>query len=134
MAATFQFELVSPERLVLSAAVTQVVVPGSEGQFTVLVGHAPVMSTLRAGVLEITGDAGGTIRVFVRGGFADVNSSGLTVLAEQAIPLDEMDSGTLAMQIADAESDVADASDLTRKAAAQLHLDQLKQVQAAVTR
>ncbi len=93
MADPFQFDLVSPERLLMSAKVDQVVVPSSEGQFTVLSGHAPVMATLRPGVLQITRD-GKDERIFVRGGFADVNADGLTVLAEQAIPMADLDAET----------------------------------------
>jgi F-type H+-transporting ATPase subunit epsilon len=131
MAEPFQFELVSPERLLMSDPVDQVVVPGSEGYFTVLKGHAPMMSTMRPGVLEVT-QAGGTVRIFVRGGFADVSTAGLTVLAEQAIPLDNVDDTVLAQEVANAEEDVADAKDATVKAAAELKLYQLKEVQAAL--
>ena len=129
----FQFDLVSPERLLMSEKVDQVVVPGSEGQFTVLIGHAPVMTTLRPGVLEVS-QSGKAERIFVRGGFADVNADGLTVLAEQAIPLSELKSEELAQQIKDAEEDVADAKDDTTKAAATLTLDHLKEVQAELGR
>jgi F-type H+-transporting ATPase subunit epsilon len=73
--ATFTFELVSPERLLFSGQVQQVVVPGTEGDFAVLKDHAPVMSTLRPGVAVITDDAGKTQRLFVRGGFAEVKAA-----------------------------------------------------------
>jgi F-type H+-transporting ATPase subunit epsilon len=128
----FQFDLVSPERLLMSEPVTQVVVPGSEGQFTVLIGHAPVMTTLRPGVAEVTLADGKLQRIFVRGGFADVNADGLTILAEQAIPLDELDPAMLAEQVRNAEDDVADASDETIRAAAALRLSQLREVQSAI--
>ena len=82
MADPFQFELVAPERLLMSEPVEQVVVPGSEGYFTVLKGHAPFMSTLRPGVVEVT-RTGAPERIFVRGGFADVSTNGLTILAER---------------------------------------------------
>ena len=107
MADPFQFDLVSPERLLMSEKVTQVVVPGSEGQFTVLIGHAPVMTTLRPGVVDVTLATGKRERIFVRGGFADVNAGGLTVLAEQAIPLGDLDPEMIAKEIRDAEEDVA---------------------------
>ena len=131
MAEPFQFELVSPERLLLSGPVDQVVVPGSEGYFTVLNGHAPFMSTLRPGVVEVMRGEG-DIRVFVRGGFADVGGEGLTILAEQAIPLDEVDSAMLAQEVKNAEEDVADAKDGEAKDAAELRLYQLKEVQMAL--
>jgi F-type H+-transporting ATPase subunit epsilon len=133
MADAFQFELVAPERLLMSEAVDQVVVPGSEGYFTVLKGHAPFMSTLRPGVVDVTPAGGGAAeRIFVRGGFADVNAEGLTILAEQAIPLDEVDAALLAQEVRNAEEDVADAKDGATKDAAELKLHQLKEVQAAL--
>ena len=131
MAEPFQFELVSPERLLLSGPVDQVVVPGSEGYFTVLKGHAPFMSTLRPGVVEVMRGEG-DIRIFVRGGFADVSGEGLTILAEQAIPLDEVDSAMLAQEVENAEEDVADAKEGEAKDAAELQLYQLKEVQTAL--
>jgi F-type H+-transporting ATPase subunit epsilon len=131
MAEPFQFELVSPEQLLVSEPVDQVVVPGSEGYFTVLKGHAPFMSTLRPGVLDVTRGAE-TERIFIRGGFADVNSAGLTILAEQAIPLAEVDAAMLAEQVREAEEDVADAKDGAARDAAELFLHQLKEVQSAL--
>ena len=124
MAEPFQFELVSPERLLMSEPVEQVVVPGSEGYFTVLKGHAPFMSTLKPGVIEV-GRSGQTDRIFVRGGFADVNVSGLTILAEQAIPLAEVDPAALAQDVRNAEEDVADAKDATIRAAAESGVDRI---------
>lgn len=90
MADTLQFDLVSPERLLMSQAVQQVVVPGSEGDMTVLVDHSPVMTTLRPGVLEITTEDGQLEEIFVRGGFADIGPAGLTILAEKAVPMGEL--------------------------------------------
>jgi F-type H+-transporting ATPase subunit epsilon len=133
MAEPFQFELVAPERLLISGEVDQVVVPGAEGYFTVLKGHAPAMSTLRPGVVEVTPAGGGTDdRIFVRGGFADVNVDGLTILAEQAIPLAEVNAEVLAQEVRNAEEDVADAKDDATREAAELKLNQLKEVQAAL--
>ena len=79
--ATFQFDLVSPEKLLFSGAVDQVDVPGSEGDFGVLAGHAPLMTTLRPGILVLHRE-GGALKVVVNGGFAEVNPDGLTVLAD----------------------------------------------------
>ena len=73
--ASFKFELVSPERLLVSADATEVVMPGAEGDFTVLAGHSPVLSTLRPGVLALKLADGGTKRVYVRGGFAEVDAA-----------------------------------------------------------
>lgn len=133
MAEPFQFELVSPERLLLSAEVEQVVVPGAEGYFTVLKGHAPFMSTLKPGVVDVT-NGNVTERIFVRGGFADVSRAGLTILAELAIPLNEVDADMLAGEVKNAEEDVADAKDGATRDAAELRLHQLKEVQTALGR
>ena len=108
--ATFPFELVSPTRLVFSGEVEQVDVPGAEGDFGVLAHHAPFVSTLRPGVLTIRESAGAK-RYFVREGFAEVNAKGLTVLAETAVPADELDREVLAGAIKDAEQRAAEAKD-----------------------
>jgi F-type H+-transporting ATPase subunit epsilon len=132
MADPFQFELVSPERLLMSEPVDQVVVPGSEGQFTVMKGHAPFMTTLRPGVIDIV-RGGSTTRIFVRGGFADANAGGLTVLAEMAVPVSEIDPSQLAQEVRNAEEDVADAKDGATRDAAEHRLHQLKEVQASLS-
>lgn len=130
MAGAFKFELVSPERLLISEDVEQVVVPGSEGEYTVLAGHAPVLSTLKPGVVDIKGGSQDR-RVYVRGGFADTDPDRLTILAEHAVDLEELDAGHLAQEIKNAEEDVADAAD-DAKAKAQERLDQLKELQQAL--
>jgi F-type H+-transporting ATPase subunit epsilon len=84
MVEAFQFDLVSPERSLLSGPALMVTVPGMEGDFGVLKGHAPFMSTLRPGFVEVTRGQGDTIKVFVTGGFADVTPAGLTLLADAA--------------------------------------------------
>ncbi len=132
MAGTLKFELVSPERLLMSGDVQQVTVPGSEGEFGVLPNHAPVLSTLRPGIINVTGEDGKQDRIFVRGGFAEVNPAGLTVLAEEAIHMDDLDAAALAQQIQNAEEDVADATDDAKRQKAQETLDQLKQLQSAL--
>lgn len=132
MAGMFSFELVSPEKLLLSENVEQVVVPGSEGDFAVLVGHAPVLSTLRTGVIEVTKEDGSPMRVFVRGGLAEAGPETLTILAQHAIDLAELDANGLAQEIKNAEEDVADAKDETARSQAQDVLEQLKAVQGAL--
>ncbi|MEJ8569836.1 F0F1 ATP synthase subunit epsilon [Microbaculum marinum] len=132
MADTFQFELVSPERLLISEEVTQVDVPGAEGDFGVLANHAPAISTLRAGVLMVRGESGADRHVFVRGGFAEVRPDLLTVLAEQAIPLEDIDEAVLAQEVKNAEEDVADAKDDVTRLKAELHLARLNEVFAAL--
>lgn len=132
MADPFLFELVSPERLLLSEQAVEVVVPGSEGQFTMLKGHAPVMTTLRPGVVEAKMASGVAERIFVRGGFADANAGSLTILAEQAIRIADLDAATLAAEIRNAEEDVSDAKDDGARNAAELKLSQLREVQGAL--
>jgi len=129
MADTFTFELVSPERLVLSEQAEQVLVPGSEGDFTVLPRHAPVLAVLRPGLLDLVREGGEQRRYFVRGGFAEVNSDNLTVLAQQAIDLEELDAARLAQEIRDAEEDVSDAEDEALRDKAQDILDRLRAIQ-----
>ena len=133
MAESFKFELVSPAKLVMSEEVMQVVVPGAEGDFTMLPGHSPFMSTVRPGVIEVTATSGKVAKLFVRGGFADASPAGLTILAEQAIPVEELKADMIAKEITDAEEDVADAKDAETKRVAQEKLDQLKAVFAATT-
>lgn len=128
----FKFELVSPERLLVSGEVEQVLVPGAEGDMTVLAHHAPVLTTLKPGVLDIGYPNGEHQRFFLRGGFAEVNPAGLIVLAETAIDLVELDAGQLVQAIKDAEEDVADASEDAARDRAQTRLDHLRQVQSAL--
>jgi F-type H+-transporting ATPase subunit epsilon len=130
--ATLHFELVSPERLLLSDEVQEVLVPGTEGAFTVLPGHAPVLSTVKPGVVEVVRADGQRERIFVRGGFAEVNAQGLTLLAEMAIPLGELSAQMLAEQVKNAEEDVADAGDDAKRRRAQETLEHLKALQGAV--
>jgi F-type H+-transporting ATPase subunit epsilon len=125
-----KFELVSPERLLLSEEVESVMVPGTEGYFTVLAHHAPLMSTLKPGVVEVKGLSGNMERFYVRGGFADVTPAGLTLLAEQAIRLADLDAATLEQEIRNLEEDVADAGeDHTRRTSAETKLADLRDVQ-----
>jgi len=130
MAEAFKFELVSPARLVISEEVDQVVVPGSEGYFTVLKGHSPFMSTVRPGLLEVTTASGKTSRIFIAGGFADASPSGLTVLAEQAIPVEDLKPETLAKEVANVEAVIASAKSDEAKRLATEKLGQLHEVMA----
>ncbi|WP_027547550.1 F0F1 ATP synthase subunit epsilon [Bradyrhizobium sp. WSM2254] len=100
--ATFHFDLVSPEKLAFSGEVDQVDIPGVEGDFGVLAGHAPVVAAIRPGILTIT--AGGRHeKVIVLGGLAEVSENGLTVLADVATSLDELDRAQFAETIAEME-------------------------------
>ncbi len=132
MADKVAFELVSPERLVYAADVDMVVVPGVEGDFGVLPGHTPIISTLRPGALEVyEGDRIGE-RFFVAGGFAEVAGERLTVLAEESVPLEELDRAILEQQIQNAEEDVADAKDDAARDKARERLDHLSDILATL--
>ena len=133
MMAGLHFELVSPERQLMSGEVAEVVVPGTKGNFTVMPNHAPVLATLKPGVIDIKSSDGSETRIFVRGGFAEVNPRGLTVLAEQAVPLAELSADMLAQEVKNAEEDVADAGDDNgKRQRAQERLDHLRQLQLSL--
>ena len=110
MAEGLKLEIVSPERLVLSQTATAVTVPGTEGYFTVMAGHAPFMTTLRTGFITVTGDAGAQAVFFVRGGFADVAPEGLTILAEESVPFAEFAQDDLQARLRTAEQALAAAN------------------------
>ncbi|MES2291750.1 MAG: F0F1 ATP synthase subunit epsilon [Pseudomonadota bacterium] len=130
MADKIIFELVSPEKLLLSKAVDMVTVPGTEGYMGVMAGHASLVSTLRAGMIDMN-DNGQDTRFFIRGGFAEINATKITVLAEEAIPMSEMDLAQLDQRIVDAQEDeIAAKTDADRARAAQM-VDDLKLVKAA---
>lgn len=93
------FELVSPERLLLSRPVDMVVVPGSEGLFGVLIGHAPLIATLKPGVIDVHDEGRITDRIFVGGGFAEVTPERCVVLAETAMPVSDLDRGRVIERI-----------------------------------
>jgi F-type H+-transporting ATPase subunit epsilon len=109
MADKVSFELVAPERLLFSADIEMVVVPGGEGDFGVLAGHAPMISTVRAGVIEIHDEGKETEKIFVAGGCAEVSDNRCTVLAEDAVPVAELDRASLEQRIRNAEEDLEDA-------------------------
>ena len=130
--ATFHFELVAPERVLFSGEVDAVMLPASEGEMTVLAGHAPMMTALKAGFLLITTDPGNGRRVLVRGGFADVNQSGLTVLAERALPEEEITQEVLDHEILLAEMAYDATNDIAAKHAAEAAIAGLREAKAAL--
>ena len=132
MAESFAFELVSPEKLVLSEQAMQVVVPGTEGYFTVMANHAPVIAMIKPGVVEVTLESGDLKRLLVRGGFADVSPNGLTLLSESVSDLADFDAEELDQQITNAREDVSDADTDEKRDKAQLHLGQLEDAKAAI--
>jgi F-type H+-transporting ATPase subunit epsilon len=129
MAGTFKFELVTPERMLLSEDAAQVVVPGVEGEFTVLAGHAPVLSALRPGVVSATLGESGTRRIFVKGGFAEVDPERVIVLAERAIDLAAIDAAGIASELQAAEAELAAATTDAARLAAASAVDQLRALQ-----
>lgn len=106
-----QFELVSPEKLLLSEEVEMVVVPGAEGDFGVLPGHTPVISTVRPGVIHIFEGGSVKTRIFIAGGFAEVTGERCTILAEEAIPVDEIVREDVEKALQNAIEDISDAGD-----------------------
>ncbi len=127
---TFRFELVSPERVLMSEDVEQVVLPGTEGDFAVLTGHAPFVSTLRPGVLDVTAP-GGKKRLLVKGGFAEVDPARLTVLAEQAFDVADLDGARLATELDAAEAELTAAKDDEARLRAHTLVEQLKSLQGS---
>ena len=127
--ATFHFELVSPQKIAFSGEVDQVDVPGAEGDFGVLAGHAPLIALLRPGIMTVYA-AGEQIKLVVLGGFAEVGPDGLTVLAEVATSIDDLDRTMLQQQIAKMEQDIkemAQGSALDREIAKLDHFKVLDQ-------
>jgi F-type H+-transporting ATPase subunit epsilon len=105
------FELVAPERLLHSAMVDMVVAPGADGEFGVLPQHSLFMSLLRPGVIDIYEGSAVSRRIFVGGGFAEVNERGCIVLAEEALPVDEIDVGQARVRLKNAQDDLTEAKD-----------------------
>lgn len=132
MAEKIHFDLVSPERMLLSEDVDMVTLPGAEGYFGVLAGHAPVISSLRPGVIEVTGGSTPNLRLFVRGGFAEVDAKKVIVLAEEAIPLADFDITALDRRIADTEEDLAIAKTDAERARVSEQLDHMRQLRAVL--
>jgi F-type H+-transporting ATPase subunit epsilon len=133
MADKIAFEIVSPERLLDSDSADMVTVPGAEGDFGVMAGHMPLISTLRPGVIDIRGAvASGDSRLFVLGGFAEANPDKLTVLAEEAIPMAQIDAAALEQRIRNTEEDLVLLKNEADRARAAEQLDHLRQLRAAL--
>ncbi|HEY8189428.1 MAG TPA: ATP synthase F1 subunit epsilon [Micavibrio sp.] len=114
-AQTFNFELVSPERKLMSGPVKMVVIPGSEGDFGVLPNHSALVSSIRPGVMEIFGTDGNKIRIFIAGGFADVTATNTTVLAEEAVNINELNVAEIEQSIRNLTEDLGMAADEAEK-------------------
>lgn len=133
MADKLIFSLVSPERELFHGEVDQVVAPGAEGEFGVLAQHAPFMTVLKAGALRVLNGGQEARRIFVNGGFADVTPEGLTVLAEDAVDLAEVELGAIEQSLKDAQEDLRDAKDEAHRAAAQAQVARYAAMRAAKT-
>lgn len=131
MAEKIQFELVSPSKLLVSSAVDMVVVPGTEGDFGALPRHSPVIATVRPGVIDIHDEGKVSSRIFVAGGFAEVNEERITVLAEEAIPVAELTAEQAAERLKAAQEALADARTEADKAAAEKRVAIAVAMQAA---
>lgn len=130
--ATMHFELVAPERVLFSGEVEAVLLPGAEGEMTVLPGHAPVLTTLKAGFVVVTGGAERGSRVLVRGGFAEINAAGVTVLAERATPAEELTTEIIERDILDLETRRDGSEDGAARESANTMIAQLREAQAAL--
>ena len=129
--AELHLDFVSPESVLFSGGVDQVDLPGAEGDMGILAGHAPLVTTLRPGIVTIY-RGGAREPVVVTGGFAEVGPAGLTVLADRAVARADFDTATLANEIKDTEEDVADSTDEAQRDKLARHLEQLKTLQAAL--
>jgi F-type H+-transporting ATPase subunit epsilon len=132
MAQSFKFELVSPERLLVSELIESVVIPATEGEMTVMANHAPTMTTVKPGVVTVKTADGQTERYVVFGGFADVLPAGCTLLAESAVAVNSIDRAALAQRIQDAREDARDAKDDQTRTKAEDYLSHLTTLEAAL--
>jgi F-type H+-transporting ATPase subunit epsilon len=128
---SLHFDFVSPEKVLFSGEVDQVDLPGTEGDMGILPNHAPIVTTLRPGIVTIYRE-GGNLPVVVIGGFAEMSPAGLTVLADIAVPRQDFDMALLAAEIKDTEEDVADSKDDAQRDKLAHRLEQLKALQTAL--
>jgi F-type H+-transporting ATPase subunit epsilon len=131
MAEAFKFELVSPERLLVSEMVEAVIIPATEGEMTVMANHAPVMTTIKPGVVVVKTAGGAEQKFVVFGGFADILPSGCTLLAESAVPVSNIDRNDITRRITEAREDLADARDDDARSRLESYLAQLTTLETA---
>lgn len=129
---TFHFELVAPERILYSGEVEAVELPASEGDMTVLAGHAPAMTTLQTGFLVISEGGSKGKRILVQGGFADIGPKGATVLAERAMPSEELTADLLDREIARARSFAETKEDGAEREIVRAAIARLEEAKAAL--
>ena len=131
MAEKIKFELVSPAKLLISEPVDMVVVPGTEGDFGAMALHAPMITTVRPGVIDVHNDGKVGTRIFVAGGFAEVNEERVTVLAEEALPVADITADMVSSRLQEAREALADAKTDAEKAAADQRMLVAAALQAA---
>ena len=133
MADKLHFSLVSPAKELFSGEVDHVIAPGTEGEFGVLAHHAPFMTTLKNGVVRVLENDATKMRLFVRGGFADVTPAGLTILAEEAVDLSSVDAASVDAELTEAKNSLAaEGKDGPHKATFQAQVDYLTDLKAAL--
>ena len=132
MADSFNFELVSPERLLVSGSVSEVVIPATEGEMTVMANHAPTMTTIKPGVVTVKTADGKTDRYVVFGGFADILPTGCTLLAESAVHVDDIKRDDIARRIEAAKADLEKAHGDDQKFGIESYLAELTTLQGIV--
>ena len=126
MADTIAFELVSPDRLLISEDVEMIVIPGTEGDFGVLVDHQPMISSVRPGILEVHKEGAEPRRIFVNGGFAEVTGDRCAVMTEEALPLDEIKRDDIELRIKDGEEDLEAAKTDHARQAIEIRMETLR--------
>lgn len=129
MTAKIAYDIVSPEKLLISDSADMVTIPGTEGYMGVMAGHESVVTTLRAGMIDIANNGGDT-RYFIRGGFAEVNAAKVTVLAEEAIPFTDLDIAVIDQRIKDAEEDLIAAQTDAERQKVDAEIQDLRLVRA----
>jgi F-type H+-transporting ATPase subunit epsilon len=129
MTAKIAYDIVSPEKLLVSDSADMVTIPGTEGYMGVMAGHESVVTTLRAGMIDISNNGGDT-RYFIRGGFAEVNAAKVTVLAEEAIPFSDLDIAVIDQRIKDAEEDMIAAQTDAERQKVDAEIQDLRLVRA----
>ncbi|MEL6830155.1 MAG: F0F1 ATP synthase subunit epsilon [Pseudomonadota bacterium] len=134
MADKLKFSLVSPARELFSGEVDHVVAPGSDGEFGVLVNHAPFMTTLKNGIVRVLEGQDTTMRIFVRGGFADVTPEGLTILAEEAVNLDSVDASQIQSDLEKARNNLlSEGAESPHRVALEEQISYLEEVASALS-
>ena len=133
MADKIAFELVSPERVLVAQDADMVIVPGMAGDFGVLAGHQPLISSVRPGIVEVHDDGAETLRIFVDGGFAEVTATRCAVVAEDALPVADLDRADIELRIKDAEEDLGEATQDLERHLIQNRLATLRHMLAAAS-